>query len=98
MMNAYIKKEKTYLLSSTNKITILNKLREAAYSYIGNIIYYEPSTGTYLIKLKKELEGWGAESNNDLVKSLNIKLTYGRYWWLPKESIIIKNIFIMETE
>lgn len=97
MMNAYIKKEKTYLLSSTNKITILNKLREAEYTYIGKIIYYEPRRGTYLIKLKKELEGWGAESN-DLVKRLNIKLTYGKYWWLPKESIIIKNIFIMETE
>ena len=97
MMNAYIKKEKTYLLSSTNKITILNKLREAEYTYIGKIIYYEPRRGTYLIKLKKELEGWEAESN-DLVKRLNIKLTYGKYWWLPKESIIIKNIFIMETE
>lgn len=58
MMNAYIKKEKTYLLSSTNKITILNKLREAEYTYIGKIIYYEPRRGTYLIKLKKELEGW----------------------------------------
>ena len=96
MMNAYIKKEKTYLLSSTNKRTILNKLREAEYTYIGKIIYYNHRRGTYLIKLKKELEGWGAESD-DLVKSLNIKLTYGKYWWLPKDSIIIKNI-IMETE
>ena len=37
MMNAYIKKEKTYLLSSTNKITILNKLREVEYTYIGKL-------------------------------------------------------------
>ena len=96
MMNAYIKKEKTYLLSLTNRRTILNKLREAEYTYIGKIIYYNHRRGTYLIKLKKELEGWEAESN-DLVKSLNIKLTYGKDWWLPKDSIIIKNI-IMETE